>query len=52
MNENRSKFLNMIKHCQDIMRLTPDDVVQRRTIDPRWSAITIKSPIVGDRKTS
>ena len=31
----------------------PDDcdVVQRRTIYPRWSTITLKSPIVGDRRT-
>ena len=29
-----------------------NDVVQRRTIYLRWSAITIKSPIVADRKTS
>ena len=57
MNENRSMFLNMTKNCQDIVRLTPMtatscNVVQRRTIFPRWSAITLKSPIVGDRKTS
>ena len=28
------------------------NVVQRRTIYPRWSAITLKPPIVGARKTS
>ena len=52
MHENRRKFLNITKNCQDIVRLTPDDcdVVQRRTINARWSAITLKSPIVGGRK--
>ena len=33
-------------------RATSCNVVQRRTIYPRWSAITLKSPIVGDRRTS
>ena len=28
------------------------NVVRLRTIYPRWSAITLKSPIVGGRKTS
>ena len=33
-------------------RTTSYNVVQRRTIYSRWSAITLKSPIVGDPKTS
>ena len=61
MNENRTKFLSMNRNCQDIMRLTPrwlrrhatsHDYGSLCTIYPRWSAITLKSLIVGCRKTS
>ena len=54
MNENRRKFLNMTKNCQDIVRLVPDDcdVVQRRARSHDLPPIVRDHPKITHRRWS